>query len=100
MINLLKNILKNLGRKPATRLYPFEKREPFPGSRGHIDMTIETCIFCGACEKRCPANAIKVTRDPKSWTIDRHACILCGYCVEVCPKDCIFFKTEHYKPTV
>lgn len=98
MIHLLGSIFSKLFSKPDTRRYPAEKRHPLPGTRGHIDIEIEKCIFCGACQKRCPANALEVTRSPKAWTLNRYACIICGYCVEVCPKKCILMQESHFTP--
>jgi formate hydrogenlyase subunit 6/NADH:ubiquinone oxidoreductase subunit I len=98
MINLLKSIFTRLSHRPDTRRYPFTVREPMVGSRGHIDIEIDKCIFCGACQKRCPANALAVSRDPKSWTLNPYACIVCGYCVEVCPKKCIIMHAKHFTP--
>ena len=98
MAQLFKNIVKNLAHRPATRLYPRERREPPAGTRGHIDMDPGLCIYCGLCQKRCPANAIVVTRNPKSWTLDPYACVICGYCAEVCPKQCIYLYGPHRAP--
>jgi ech hydrogenase subunit F len=98
MFTLLSNIFKNLGRKPATRLYPAETRQPPTLARGHLDIEIDSCIFCGACQKRCPANAITVSRTPKSWSVNHYACIICGYCVEVCPKKCLLLRSDYFKP--
>ena len=98
MFTLLSNIFKNLGRKPATRRYPFETREVPAGARGHLDIDIEKCIFCGICQKRCPAQALSVSRPAKSWSVNHYACIVCGYCVDACPKKCLLMRTEHFKP--
>ena len=98
MVTLLKNMFRNLVRRPATRLYPFEPYEPVPGTRGHLDIEIEKCIFCGVCQKRCPANAIEVVRDPKSWTLNPYACIVCNFCVEACPKKCLYMQPRHRPP--
>lgn len=98
MINLTLNMFRNLLRKPATRRYPAEKRPPFEGARGRLDNRIADCVFCGACQKRCPADALTVSRDPKSWTLDPYRCIVCGYCVDVCPKKCLFMAPEHRAP--
>lgn len=100
MIHLLGSIFSKLCSKPDTRRYPLERRPPPPGTRGHIDIEIDKCIFCGACQKRCPSNALEVTRTPKAWTVNRYACIVCGYCLEVCPKKCIVMNTEHHTPEV
>jgi ech hydrogenase subunit F len=98
MFTMLTNIFKNLGRKPATRCYPAEVREAPAASRGHLDIDIEKCIFCGICQKRCPANALAVSKDPKSWSVNHYACIICGYCVDACPKKCLVMKSEYFKP--
>ena len=97
-MNLLHNIFKNMGRRPATRLYPAERRAAMPGARGHLVNNVSECIFCGMCQRRCPANALAVTRDPKTWTLDPYRCIICGYCVEVCPKKCLSLEREHRPP--
>ena len=88
-------ILKWFGRKPATRLYPFEKREPFPGTRGHVGIDINACTFCTLCQKRCPTGAINVKRTEKTWEIDRLKCIVCAACVEACPKKCISMENTY-----
>lgn len=95
MANLFNNMFRNLFSRPATRLYPFVKREPPAGTRGHLDIEIGKCIFCGLCEKRCPSNAIAVVKDPKSWTLNPYSCIVCNACLEVCPKKCLVMKTQH-----
>jgi len=83
---MLKTTLKNLFSKPATRLYPFEKREPYKHTHGHIENDLVNCTYCTLCEKKCPTKAIKVVRDPKTWTIEPLRCIACNICVEICPK--------------
>ena len=96
MFDMIGNIFKNLGSKPATRMYPFEKREPFKNSRGQISgVDIDACIFCGICSKKCPADAINVNRAEKSWEIDPFRCVICGVCTEVCPKKCILMEEQH-----
>ncbi|MDR2132531.1 MAG: 4Fe-4S binding protein [Clostridiales Family XIII bacterium] len=57
----------------------------------------DTCIYCGICAKKCPQEALTVSRKKKNaqtgeqegeniWSVDAENCILCGICVEVCPK--------------
>jgi len=96
MFDMLGNILKNLSSKPATRKYPFEKREPFKGTRGQVDIEIDSCIFCGICSKKCPSNAINVSKADKTWDVDHFKCVVCGVCEDVCPKKSIHMK-EAYK---
>lgn len=87
--------LRNLFARPATRLYPAEKRALPPGTRGRLTIVIEKCVMCGICQKKCPTDAIRVERDVKRWSLDRLNCISCGYCVEMCPKDCLALETAH-----
>ncbi len=87
-------------RTPVTTRYPFEPRKPIPGSRGRLDITITSCIFCGLCAKRCPTEALKVDRPAKKWHVDRLRCISCGSCVECCPKKCLKLAEDHGIPTV
>ena len=47
---MLSNVLKNLSRKYATRLYPFQTRPAFEGFRGRLVNKIEDCIFCKSCQ--------------------------------------------------
>ncbi|MBQ9753840.1 MAG: 4Fe-4S binding protein [Lentisphaeria bacterium] len=86
---IFKDILGNLVKGPVTRNYPAFKREPFPGERGKLVIEEDKCIFCGMCAKKCPSNALKVTRQPKEWNFEQFRCILCGTCVEACPKKCL-----------
>jgi formate hydrogenlyase subunit 6/NADH:ubiquinone oxidoreductase subunit I len=86
-------------RKPATRLYPFVKRETYPHTRGHIDIDIGKCTFCTLCEKKCPTDAIAVDRAAKTWSIDRLRCISCNACVEACPRKCLSMANT-YSPAM
>lgn len=87
--------LKNLFSKPVTELYPFVSKENPAGARGKLDIEIEKCIFCGICQRKCPTAAITVTKDPKTWAIDRLRCVSCNACVEVCPKKCLALDTKY-----
>lgn len=87
-------IIKNLLNKPATRLYPVIKREPFERTRGRIYFDNTNCIYCGMCERRCPADAIHVDRQNTTWELNAFRCIVCGECVNSCPKKCIGMTNE------
>lgn len=50
---------------------------------------VNSCIFCGVCEKLCPQGAITVDRDTKTWKVDEEKCIHCGICYYKCPRKCI-----------
>lgn len=94
-----KVVLKNLVSKPATLLYPIKKRAFFARTRGHIDIEVDKCIFCGICVKKCPTNAINVERSGKLWAIERLRCIQCSSCVDNCPKKCLYMENEYTAPS-
>lgn len=109
MLNMVKNVINNITHRPATRI---NAREPFAEARGRLTIEIEKCIFCGMCQRRCPAGALKVDRAGKDWQLDPYACIICGYCVDACPKKCLHLanawrvsatgkvtELEHQQPT-
>lgn len=98
MFDMLGNILKNVFSKPATRMYPKDKRQTYKDVRGQIGIEIDNCIFCGICSKKCPSSAITVNKNDKSWEIDHYRCIICNVCKEVCPKKCIL-SNEQYRPS-
>lgn len=90
-------ILRNLFSKPATRLYPTSRREPFPDVRGELVNTIETCIFCGICAMKCPSQCLRVDK-AGAWEYNPFACVYCGICVETCPTQSLSMKTQHQSP--
>jgi formate hydrogenlyase subunit 6/NADH:ubiquinone oxidoreductase subunit I len=98
MFEMLGNVMKNLVSTPATRMYPYAKREPFKDSRGMVDIDMDNCVFCGLCSRKCPSNAINVSRTEKSWEIDPFKCIICGACAEACPKKCIEMDNVYKSP--
>lgn len=99
MLDMLKNVISNLSKKPATRMYPFEKREPFDKNRGHIENNIDECILCGICQRVCPSNCITVDRKEGTWAYQPFECIICGVCVENCPKKSLTLEKEYREST-
>ena len=91
ILGMSRTIMRNLFTGPATRRYPTHVKEPHrtERSRGRIEIDIEACIFCSACSKRCPTDAIIVLKADKEWNIDRLRCCTCNACVEVCPVKCL-----------
>lgn len=99
IMNFTKTMLKNMGSKPATLMYPLKKRDFFERTRGHIEFKKEDCIYCGICAKKCPTRSIEVRKADKSWSINRLKCIQCNACAENCPKKCLMMKKEYTNPS-
>ncbi len=91
-----RTITKSLFRRPATLMYPGRPRAYFQITRGHIENEIDKCIFCGMCARRCPADAIIVTKQQKEWRIDRLRCVICNACVEACPVKCLYTRNVYF----
>ena len=95
-----KMVMRSLFRKPATLMYPVIPREFKERTRGHIEVDMEACILCGICGKKCPTDAITVSREAKTWSIQRMSCVQCSCCVEVCPKKCLVNVDTYTTPDV
>lgn len=93
-----KIVLSSLFKKPATLMYPAAPAHLQPITRGHIEIDIDSCIFCGICSRKCPADAIAVNRTEKTWNIERMRCIQCNCCTEVCPKKCLRMENAYTPP--
>lgn len=96
--SMTKTVFGNLLKKPVTHRYPFEPKTYFKNTRGSISIKIEQCIFCGICQRKCPSNAIVVSREEKKWTINRFRCVVCNSCVEQCPKKCLTMENNYTQP--
>lgn len=81
--------LRSLFKKPETTRYPFEKKTPPPGLKGHIVNDVAGCILCGMCARTCPTDAEVVDKKASTWSIDRFRCVQCGSCIRACPKQCL-----------
>lgn len=94
MLPMLRFVLGNLLKRPATLAYPAGPKPAHPGGRGRVAIAVERCVFCGLCARKCPTSAIGVDRPGKRWTIRRHECVVCSCCVEVCPTKCLSMAPE------
>lgn len=67
-----------------------QKKCPAGVCRDLIEYSIgeAQCTGCGACLRRCPAQAISGEKN-KPHTIEREKCIKCGVCFEVCKFDAV-----------
>ena len=87
-------------RAPTTVQYP--DRVPLPVSeslperyRGFLEVDMDICTACKACERECPIACIVIdldkredgTRGMTRFDIDMGKCMYCGICVEACPTD-------------
>jgi ech hydrogenase subunit F len=93
-----KMIIRSLFKKPATLMYPVIQRQWQERTRGHIESRIDSCVFCGICQKKCPTGAITVDKADRSWSIARMQCVSCGCCVEACPKKCLRIDNAYTAP--
>ncbi len=93
-------VMRSAVKKPATRLYPFQKRAPLKGTRGMIAVDMTLCNSCTLCMLKCPTGAITVDKANKTWQIDRMRCILCGVCQRGCTRKAIAMKENHAAPMV
>jgi len=101
MFDFLGNVLRNVVSKPATRMYPTDKRGAMKSARGALgEIDINTCIFCGICANKCPSIAIKVDKAERSWELNRLKCIVCNVCVETCPVKCLHMDEAHLGPVL
>ena len=99
MASMLSVVLKNLVNKSPTRPYPFKERPAFERSRGRIVFDETNCIYCSLCARKCPADAITVDRNDKSWELNVFRCVICGECVTACAvKKCITMTNERRHP--
>jgi formate hydrogenlyase subunit 6/NADH:ubiquinone oxidoreductase subunit I len=96
-MKLLSKFLKELFKKRTTNKYPFEKFPAQKGFRGIHEYNKNKCIFCGICEKVCPAIAIRVFKEKKIWKIDWGKCIFCSRCEENCPTNAIKLSKNYEK---
>ena len=98
----------HLVRRPVTIQYPdripvrVQDTLPFR-YRGMLEVDLEICTGCLACERACPIDCIvidaekdKQTREMvlKRFDIDMAKCMYCGLCSEPCPTGAIHHTPE------
>jgi NADH-quinone oxidoreductase subunit I len=95
-------------RKPYTIQYPdripvrVQDTLPFR-YRGILDVDLEICTGCLACDRACPIDCIAMAIEKNAQTreiiisqfdIDIAKCMYCGLCSEPCPTGAIHHTTE------
>ncbi len=91
-------VMKNLFKGPATRRYPYKKREPFEEARGKVSWDMAKCDLCHDCERMCPVGAIVVDEGKKTITYDPFLCVYCSKCAESCFHGCIIVSLNYCEP--
>jgi len=95
-------------RKPFTIQYPdrtdLRVQDTLPFRyRGILEVDLEICTGCLACERACPIDCIviDVTKDKETremlmtrFDIDMAKCMYCGLCSEPCPTGAIHHTPE------
>lgn len=95
ILSMTKMVIQKLFSKPVTERYPFVPKVYPVGARGQVRIEVEKCIYCGICQRRCPTAALTVSKEQKTWEVDRLRCISCNLCVDVCPKKCLALDTKY-----
>jgi len=114
-VGLLKGLgvtIKHLFKRPSTLMYPYERDDLAPRTRGVIALMDENCTVCMLCSRECPDWCIyieshKETVPPAKeggrartrnvldrFAIDFSLCMYCGICIEVCPFDALWWSPE------
>jgi formate hydrogenlyase subunit 6/NADH:ubiquinone oxidoreductase subunit I len=88
---MMKEVVTQVFRKPATQKYPHVRPEVPVGLRGRQVFDIKLCISCGLCARDCPSKAIEMVdvegKKHPLFHLDR--CIFCYQCIEGCPRNAI-----------
>ena len=95
---MVRTALRTVLQKPVTILYPAQAAKKTPISRGHVVFDGSKCISCSICQRKCPSQAIVLSKEAKSWQIDRFRCVVCNSCVDTCPSRCLSMDTQYTAP--
>jgi formate hydrogenlyase subunit 6/NADH:ubiquinone oxidoreductase subunit I len=94
---MIREVLRSIARKPATRLYPATKAVMPERFRGKICFDAAKCVGCKLCMRDCPTSAIMIRKTGEKQfeaEIDIFGCIFCGQCVDSCPRNALEVTPE------
>ena len=88
---MLKEVVSQIFRRPATRKYPEVKPEVPEDFRGRQIFDVDLCVGCGLCARDCPSEAIEMVEveGKKRPLFHLDLCIFCYQCAESCPRNAI-----------
>jgi formate hydrogenlyase subunit 6/NADH:ubiquinone oxidoreductase subunit I len=99
---MLGDISRSLFKRPATELYPFERRPAPQRLRGQLEFDAGKCTGCKICVRDCPAAAIEIAVVDKAakrfvmkFRVDR--CTYCAQCVVSCNFDSLRMSHERWE---
>jgi ech hydrogenase subunit F len=95
---MVRTALRTVVQQPVTILYPAQAAKKTAHTRGHVTIDEARCISCGTCQRKCPTQAIVISKEAKTWQIDRFRCVVCNSCVDTCPVKCLFMDTQYTAP--
>ncbi len=116
MIEMPKELFKQLFKKPFTNLFPLKHapksvlallkkvkegkvklNDPVPvpkGFRGAIVYDKKKCIGCKLCIKVCPTEAFDYLEKERKVKYHVSRCCFCAQCVDVCPVNALGSSKE------
>ena len=94
---MIREVLENFFKKPATMNYPAMPSAMPEEFRGKLTFYPDKCNGCKLCEKDCPSNAIRIRKVGEKQfeaDIDLGKCIYCGQCVDSCVKKALYMTQD------
>ena len=97
--SMLGDVFRSFFRRPATQMYPFQRRSAPERFRGKLVYDPAKCSGCQLCIKDCPSEAIElivVDKIKKKFVLRYHQdrCTACAQCVVNCRFSCLEMSNE------